>query len=314
MKVVYLVIPCLNEEEVLPEAAKRITEKLSQIISDGKASPESRILFVDDGSRDRTWEMIAELHITNPYICGLKLSRNQGHQKALLAGLLTAKDLCDCTISLDADLQDDIEVIGEFIDQYNGGCEVVYGVRKKRDKDTIFKRTTAVLFYKFMRSMGVDIIYNHADYRLLSRKALDALSEFGEVNLFLRGIVPLIGFKSSTVLYDRNERFAGKSKYPLKKMLAFAFDGITSFSIKPIRLISALGLIVFLCSIAALIYALISRLTGNAQAGWATTVGSIWMLGGIQLLALGICGEYIGKIYSEVKSRPLYIIEQFIKK
>ncbi|WP_312643547.1 glycosyltransferase family 2 protein [Hydrogenoanaerobacterium sp.] len=309
----YLVIPCYNEEQVLPETSKRLTKKLQGMIDGGTVSAQSRILLVNDGSRDRTWEMICELHTKNPLFSGLKLSRNKGHQNALLAGLMTAMPLCDMAISLDADLQDDVDVIDGFVAEYYKGNDVVYGVRNKRDTDTVFKRTTAVGFYKFMKALGVDIVENHADYRLMSKRALQGLAEFTEVNLFLRGIVPLIGYKSSVVKYDRHERFAGESKYPLKKMLAFAFDGITSFSVKPIRLITALGFVIFAISMLVLLYALVVWLMGKTVAGWTTLVGSIWMIGGIQLLCLGVIGEYIGKIYGEVKRRPRYIIEDFLQ-
>ncbi len=309
----YLVVPCYNEEQVLPETSKRLTQKLQTMIDSGTVHAQSRILLVNDGSRDRTWEMICELHAQNPLISGLKLSRNKGHQNALLAGLITAMPLCDMAISLDADLQDDVDVIDGFVAEYYNGCDVVYGVRNKRDTDTVFKRTTAVGFYKFMKALGVDIVENHADYRLMSKRALQGLSEFTEVNLFLRGIVPLIGYKSAVVKYDRHERFAGESKYPLKKMLAFAFDGITSFSVKPIRIITTLGFVIFAISMLALVYALIVWLMGKTVAGWTTLVGSIWMIGGIQLLCLGVIGEYIGKIYGEVKRRPRYIIEDFLQ-
>ena len=312
--VVYLVVPCYNEEEVLPEASKRLIAKLEGLMEKELASEESRILFVDDGSKDKTWELIAGLHASTPYVCGLKLSRNRGHQYALLAGLMAARELCDCAISLDADLQDDIEVFDEFLENYQDGCDIVYGVRKSRETDTRFKRGSAQLFYKFLNLMGVEVLYNHADYRLMSRRALEALSEYKEVNLFLRGIVPLIGYKSAVVYYERHERLAGKSKYPLSKMLSLAADGILSFSIKPIRIISSLGFLIAFCSIIALLYALISKLCGAAVSGWTAIVVSIWLLGGIQLLCLGVIGEYIGRIYSEVKQRPKYIVEQFLKK
>lgn len=312
--VVYLVVPCYNEEEVLPEASKRLIAKLKGLMEKELASEESRILFVDDGSKDKTWELIAGLHESTPYVCGLKLSRNRGHQYALLAGLMAARELCDCAISLDADLQDDIEVFDEFLENYQDGCDIVYGVRKSRETDTRFKRGSAQLFYKFLNLMGVEVLYNHADYRLMSRRALEALSEYKEVNLFLRGIVPLIGYKSAVVYYERHERLAGKSKYPLSKMLSLAADGILSFSIKPIRIISSLGFLIAFCSIIALLYALISKLCGAAVSGWTAIVVSIWLLGGIQLLCLGVIGEYIGRIYSEVKQRPKYIVEQFLKK
>ena len=312
--VVYFVVPCYNEEEVLPEASKRLIAKLEDLMEKELASEESRILFVDDGSKDKTWELIAGLHESTPYVCGLKLSRNRGHQYALLAGLTAARELCDCAISLDADLQDDIEVLDEFLKHYQDGCDIVYGVRKSRETDTRFKRGSAQLFYKFLNLMGVEVLYNHADYRLMSRRALEALSEYKEVNLFLRGIVPLIGYKSAVVYYERHERLAGKSKYPLSKMLSLAADGILSFSIKPIRIISSLGLLIAFCSIIALLYALISKLCGAAVSGWTAMVVSIWLLGGIQLLCLGVIGEYIGRIYSEVKERPKYFVEKFLKK
>lgn len=312
--VVYFVVPCYNEEEVLPEASKRLIAKLEDLMEKELASEESRILFVDDGSKDKTWELIAGLHESTPYVCGLKLSRNRGHQYALLAGLTAARELCDCAISLDADLQDDIEVLDEFLKHYQDGCDIVYGVRKSRETDTRFKRGSAQLFYKFLNLMGVEVLYNHADYRLMSRRTLEALSEYKEVNLFLRGIVPLIGYKSAVVYYERHERLAGKSKYPLSKMLSLAADGILSFSIKPIRIISSLGLLIAFCSIIALLYALISKLCGAAVSGWTAIVVSIWLLGGIQLLCLGVIGEYIGRIYSEVKERPKYFVEKFLKK
>lgn len=311
---IYFVIPCYNEEAVLPETTRRLTEKLEAMRQAGLLGPDSRILYVNDGSKDKTWELIAGLHESTPYVCGLKLSRNRGHQYALLAGLTAARELCDCAISLDADLQDDIEVFDEFLMHYQDGCDIVYGVRKSRETDTRFKRGSAQLFYKFLNLMGVEVLYNHADYRLMSRRALEALSEYKEVNLFLRGIVPLIGYKSAVVYYERHERLAGKSKYPLSKMLSLAADGILSFSIKPIRIISSLGFLIAFCSIIALLYALISKLCGAAVSGWTAIVVSIWLLGGIQLLCLGVIGEYIGRIYSEVKQRPKYFIEQFLKK
>ncbi len=310
----YLVVPCYNEEAVLDETARRLTDKLTRMIKAGLSTEDSRILFVDDGSRDRTWEIISREFDSNPLVTGVKLSRNRGHQNALLAGLMTAKELCDCAISLDADLQDDIEVLDKFVEEFRGGCDIVYGVRNSRATDTFFKRGTAQFFYRFMNSMGAEVVYNHADYRLMSRRALEALSDYKEVNLFLRGIVPLIGFKSTSVEYSRGERFAGESKYPLKKMLAFAMDGITSFSVKPIKIISGLGLTVSLLSVAGLIYALISQLAGGAVPGWTAIIASLWLIGGIQLLCIGIIGEYIGKIYSEVKARPKFIIDKFLKK
>ena len=309
----YLVIPCYNEEAVLPETAKRLREKYDALMSEGKISADSRIVFVNDGSKDKTWEMIEDLHRADPVFRGICLSRNKGHQNALMAGLMTVKDECDAAISMDADLQDDINAIDAMVDKYAEGYEVVYGVRSSRKKDTFFKRTTAQGFYKVMKSMGVETVYNHADYRLMSARALHALSEFDEVNLFLRGIVPLVGFKSAEVTYERGERFAGESKYPLKKMIAFATEGITSMSVKPIRMIAALGLLVFLVSIGVLIYSVIRKFTGYTVEGWAFLAVSIWALGGVQLLAIGVIGEYIGKIYLETKHRPKYIISEYLR-
>ncbi len=304
----YLVIPCYNEEAVLLETAKRLLIKMNSMIDKNFITNDSKILFVNDGSKDKTWTIIEDLHAQNPIFSGVNLSRNKGHQNALLAGLMTAKDYADITISLDADLQDDIEVIDKFVEEYYSGSDVVYGVRSSRKTDTFFKRTTALGFYKFMNALGVDVMYNHADYRLMSKRALDGLSQFKEVNLFLRGIVPLIGYKYSVVEYERHERFAGESKYPLKKMLAFALDGITSFSIKPIRIITGLGFFIFFVSFIALIYSLIVKFLGKTVTGWTSLTLSIWMLGGIQLLSLGVIGEYIGKIYNETKQRPRFII------
>lgn len=309
----YLVIPCYNEEAVLPETVKRLTAKLNAMQSQNLIHGESRILLVDDGSKDQTWPLIERFSAENVYVSGLKLAHNRGHQNALMAGLMVAKDKADCAISLDADLQDDIEILDEFMVKFNEGCDVVYGVRNKRETDSFFKRTTALGFYRFMKILGVDVVYNHADYRLMSRRALDALSEYHEVNLFLRGIVPLIGYRSDYVYYDRSERFAGESKYPLKKMISFALDGITSFSVKPLKIISNLGIIVSLCSVIGLLYALISHFCGVTVAGWTAIVSSIWLLGGIQLLCIGVVGGYIGKIYSEVKARPRYRIETLVE-
>lgn len=312
MDTLYLVLPCYNEEEVLPETSKQLRSKMLSLIDSGRISSKSRIVFVDDGSSDRTWEIISELHRDDTIFQGIRLSRNNGHQNALLAGLMTVKSLCDMTITLDADLQDDIEAIDEMIEKYYGGCDIVYGVRNSRDTDTAFKRKTAEGFYKIMRFFGADIVYNHADYRLMSRKALDELESFKEVNLFLRGIVPMIGCKSDKVYYARKKRFAGKTKYPLKKMLAFAWEGITSLSIKPIRMIMTLGSFIFLVSIAMLIYSIIRHATGHTVVGWTSIVVSIWAIGGLQLLAIGIIGEYIGKIYLETKHRPRFIVEDYL--
>lgn len=311
-KTLYLVIPCYNEQEVLPETAARLTEKLTALIESGKISKESRMVFVDDGSKDKTWELIEGLHRDNPLADGIKMSRNRGHQNALYGGLMTVKDLCDFAISMDADLQDDISVIDEFVDRFYEGYEIVYGVRSSRKKDTFFKRFTAQSFYKLMRLFGVEIVYNHADYRLMSRRAIEELEKFKEVNLFLRGVVPLIGLKSCTVEYERQKRFAGESKYPLAKMLAFATDGITSFSIKPIRLITSLGLLIFAVSIIMLIYFLIVYFFGQTVSGWASTIISIWAIGGLQMMAIGVIGEYIGKIYMEAKGRPKFIVEEHL--
>ena len=313
MDKLYLVVPCYNEEEVLPETARRLAAKFDTLIGNGKISEESRILLIDDGSKDRTWEIIEGLNGGSQLFQGLKLSRNKGHQNALLAGLMTAKDECDMAISLDADLQDDIDCIDAMLEKYYSGCDVVFGVRSERKTDSAFKRVTAHGFYKVMRLLGADVIYNHADYRLMSARALDALAEFKEVNLFLRGIVPLVGFKSDTVEYKRTQRFAGESKYPLKKMISFALNGITSFSIKPIRMITALGVIIFSVSVLMLIYFLVRHFTGNTVQGWTTLAASVWAIGGLQLLAIGVVGEYIGKIYMETKARPKYIIEKHLK-
>lgn len=311
MKTLYIVVPCYNEQEVLPESSKRFSAKLDELIEGGKISKKSRILFVNDGSRDKTWELIRKYHEENPRILGLKLSRNRGHQNALLAGLMTAKEYADCTVSLDADLQDDINAVDEMLERFDEGYEIVYGVRESREKDTFFKRTTAEGFYKVMNAMGAEVVYNSADYRLMSARALNELAAFGEVNLFLRGMVPLLGFKYTTVSYVRNERFAGESKYPLKKMLSFAFDGITSFSVKPLSAICAIGFIMLIlsavCALCAIVFAILGRFTIDML-----SLFSIWFVGSIVTLAVGIAGQYIGKIYSEVKRRPRFIIEEFL--
>ena len=308
-EILYLVVPCYNEEEVLPITSKAVKEKMNNLITAGRISDKSRIMFVDDGSKDRTWELIEELHQSDSIFTGVKLSHNRGHQNALLAGLMTAKEYADILVSMDADLQDDIGAIDGFLDKRAEGCEIVYGVRSSRKTDTKFKRWTAETYYKVLAKMGVEITYNHADYRLMSKRAVEALAEYKEVNLFLRGIVKMIGFKSDTVEYERNVRAAGESKYPLKKMLAFAFEGITSLSIKPIRFITSLGILIFGVSIIMLIYFLITYIVGNVVAGWSTVVISIWAIGGLQLLSIGIIGEYIGKIYLETKARPKFTIE-----
>ncbi|WP_018664892.1 glycosyltransferase family 2 protein [Heyndrickxia acidiproducens] len=305
-----IVVPCYNEEAVLYESAQQLTDAIFSLMKEGLVSPKSRILFVDDGSRDQTWPMIEEIAKKNRLVKGLKLSRNFGHQKALLAGLEAARDESDCVITIDADLQDDITVMREFVQKYQDGCDIVYGVRKSREKDTFFKRATAQGYYRIMKRLGADLVYNHADYRLMSKRALDELSRFTEQNLFLRGVVTLIGFKTAKVYYDRKERTAGETKYPLKKMLAFAFDGITSFSVIPIRLITLIGLFTFLSSSIAGIYALYAKFFGHADEGWTSIIISIWLLGGFMLTSMGLIGEYIGKIYQEAKQRPRYTVEQ----
>ena len=296
----YVVVPCYNEEEVLAETTKRLKEKMETLIKNKKISEKSKVMYVNDGSKDKTWSIICDINKKEKLFTGLCLSRNKGHQNALLAGLMTAKEYADIVISMDADLQDDINAMDEMIDKYYDGSEIVYGVRSSRKKDTFFKRFTAESFYKFMKFMGVDVVYNHADYRLTSKKVLDNFSEFTEVNLFLRGMFPLVGYKSDVVYYERNERFAGESKYPLKKMLNFAWDGITSFSVKPIRLVLNLGIIIFVLSLLMLLYCLIVKILGKTVEGWTFIVGSIWLVSGIQMLSIGIIGEYVGKIYSEI--------------
>ena len=305
-----MVIPCYNEEEVLLETATRLNKKYTNLISANKISSDSRIVFVDDGSKDQTWAIISRLTRENEYFEGLKLSRNRGHQNALLAGLMTVKNDFDAVISMDADLQDDINAIDKMVDSYLDGNDVVYGVRSNRKKDSFFKRTTAHGFYKLMKWLGAETVYNHADFRLMSRRALDALAEFPEVNLFLRGMVPLIGFKSDTVYYERDRRFAGKSKYPFRKMLSFAFEGITSLSIRPIDLIIRLGILICTVGLGILIYSLVQHFLGHTTAGWTSLMASIWTLGGIQLSAIGVIGKYIGKMYLETKRRPRFIIEE----
>jgi glycosyltransferase involved in cell wall biosynthesis len=304
-----IVVPCYNEEEVLAETIKRLSLVLDELIQEQLVSSNSVLLFVDDGSRDRTWELIELYHLNNHYVTGLKLARNVGHQNALLAGLMTAKEQSDCVISIDADLQDDLNVIHTFIVKFHEGAEIVYGIRQNRGSDTFFKRSTALGFYRLMAKLGANIEYNHADFRLMSKRSLDQLERFKEVNLFLRGIVPMIGFKTAKVYYDRSERFAGESKYPLKKMIGFALDGITSLSITPIRFVTLAGFLLFVFSLLAGVYAIVSKLSGNTVSGWASLMVSVWFIGGIQLVSLGLIGEYIGKIYKEVKSRPLYIVE-----
>jgi glycosyltransferase involved in cell wall biosynthesis len=308
-----IVVPCYNEEEVLEICSEALREVLSDLQGKGKISEDSFVLFVNDGSKDKTWELIEKEHEKYPdKIKGVKLAGNVGHQFALTAGLITAKDMCDISVSIDADLQDDVAVIEEMVDKYHEGKDIVYGVRKKRTTDTFFKRVTAEGFYKFMSFMGVKTVYNHADFRLMSKRALEQFAEYKETNLFLRGLVPLIGYETDCVYYDRKERVAGESKYPLKKMLALAFNGISSFSVKPITFITTLGLIIIIMSVLAAVYALISYFTGHVTEGWTSLILSIWFLGGVQLLCIGLIGQYIGKIYIEVKNRPRYNIEKVI--
>lgn len=308
--ILYVVIPCYNEEEVLEETTKQLKVKITNLIKENKISDKSRVMYVNDGSKDKTWELIKKISKKEKYFTGISLSRNRGHQNALLGGLMTAKNYADVVISMDADLQDDINAIDEMLDKYYDGCDVVYGVRSARKKDTFFKRVTAEKFYKFMKTLGVDCVYNHADYRLTSKRVLEHLENYKEVNLFLRGMFPLIGYKSDIVYYERNERFAGESKYPLKKMLNFAWDGITSFSVKPLRFITTLGFIVLFISIVIMVYSLIRKITGNTVDGWTFLSISIWFIGGLQMISIGIIGEYIGKIYSETKQRPRFIISE----
>lgn len=308
--ILYVVVPCYNEEEVLSETTKRLKEKLEKLIKNKEISNKSKVMYVNDGSKDKTWQIIKDINKTEKLFTGITLSRNRGHQNALLGGLMTAKKYADIVISMDADLQDDIDAIDEMIEKYRDGCDIVYGVRSARKTDTFFKRVTAEGFYKFMSILGVDCVYNHADYRLTSKRVLDEFENFREVNLFLRGMFPLVGFKSDVVYYERNERFAGESKYPLKKMLNFAWDGITSFSVKPLRLICSIGFIILLVSIGIMIYTLVRKITGNTIDGWAFLSISIWFIGGLQMISIGIIGEYIGKMYSETKARPRYIISE----
>lgn len=304
----FLVIPCYNEEEVLPETAKRLKAKLESLMERGRIAPESRAMFVNDGSRDRTWELIGELHRSDPIFSGVNLTRNRGHQNALLAGLMTARERCDAAISMDADLQDDIDAVDAMVDRYLEGCDIVYGVRSSREKDTFFKRFTAESFYRLMNALGAQTVFNHADYRLMSRRALEGLEQFREVNLFLRGVVPMIGYTTATVEYERGERFAGESKYPLKKMLAFAWEGITSLSTRPIRCVTALGALLLLAAAVMLI----AFLAAGALTGWSGVLCSVWAVGGLILLCLGVIGEYIGKIYLETKQRPRFLIREVL--
>lgn len=306
----YIIIPCYNEQEVLPITAPKFLKKILDLASQNKITSQSKILFVDDGSKDNTWAIIKELSASDEHYSGIRQSRNRGHQNTVLAGLMEAKDKCDITISIDCDGQDDINAMDEMVDCYYDGCEIVYGVRSKRDTDTFLKRFTAEGFYKFLNWMGAEVVYNHADYRLISSRALQEFAKFKEVNLFLRGLVPLVGFKSISVYYERHERIAGKSHYPLKKMLALAFDGITSLSIKPIRMITGFGFFIAVLSFIGVIWSVVERILGNTTIGWASMTSIICFIGGIQLICLGILGEYIGKIYLETKERPRYIISE----
>lgn len=308
--ILYIVVPCYNEEEVLPETAKRLGQKLKNLIADSTVSEKSRIMFVNDGSKDKTWEIINSLHKEDNMFTGVNLSRNRGHQNALLAGLMSAKERADVTISMDADLQDDINAVDSMLKEYYNGCDIVYGVRSKRKKDTFFKRFTAEGYYRIMNFMGAETVFNHADYRLMSKRALEGLSEFKEVNLFLRGIVPMVGYRSASVYYEREERFAGESKYPLKKMIAFALEGITSLSSKPIRYITAIGFLIFVISLLMIVYFIFRWAIGATVSGWASVICSVWAIGGLIMLSLGVIGEYIGKIYLETKARPKFIIEK----
>lgn len=312
-EILYMVVPCYNEEAVLHETAKQLKEKYKSLIERKLISEQSRVVFVNDGSKDKTWQIIEELHSDSPeYFSGINLARNSGHQNAVLAGLMTVKDICDIAITMDADLQDDINAIDSMVEEYYKGNQVVYGVRSERKTDTFFKRFTAESFYKFMKVMGADVVYNHADFRLMSKVILKELENFKEVNLFLRGMIPLIGYKSTSVYYERNERFAGESKYPLKKMLAFAMNGITSFSVKPLKIITGIGFLMVFLSMIAFIWAFVAKFIGESELGWSSLICSIWFIGGLQILCLGVIGEYIGKIYAEVKQRPRYIVAEFI--
>lgn len=309
----YIVIPCYNEEAVLPETARQTADKLRALEEVGKISPESRIVFVDDRSTDRTRELIRNLHEAQPEVFdGIFLAHNVGHQNAMMAGLMTVRGLCDMTVTMDADLQDDVDAVEAMVDAYYAGNQVVYGVRSNRDADTPFKRATAEGFYKFMKLMGAEVVYNHADFRLMSRRVLEELAEYREVNLFLRGLVPTIGFQSTSIYYKRKERAAGESKYPLRIMIRFAAEGITSFSVKPLKIIISLGFLMVIVSLGAFIWAFVNKFLGNTVPGWSSTVCSIWLIGGVQLLCMGIVGEYVGKIYAEVKQRPRYIVETYM--
>ncbi len=308
--ILYIVIPCYNEQEVLPTTSGMFKEKIESFIKDNRVSEKSKVLFVNDGSKDDTWKIISELAEKETVFEGVCLSRNRGHQNALLAGLMTAKEYADITISIDCDGQDDINAMDQMLTEYENGCDVVYGVRSKRDTDTFFKRFTAEGFYKVMKALGADVVFNHADYRLVSTKALNSFSQFKEVNLFLRGLIPMVGYKSTSVYYERHERIAGESHYPLKKMLAFAFDGITSLSIKPIRIITSLGFLISILSIIGIVVTILTKIFGFTVTGWSSMVCAVFFMGGVQLLSLGVIGEYIGKIYNETKKRPRFIISE----
>ena len=310
--ILYIVIPCYNEQEVLRETAKRLREKFQKLMAAKNISAKSRIVFVNDGSKDSTWKIIRELHAQDKIFSGINLSRNRGHQNALLAGLMTVKNCADAVISMDADLQDDINAIDEMILKFKEGFDIVYGVRSKRETDTFFKRFTAESFYKLIKFLGGDIVNNHADYRLMSRRALDGLAQFGEVNLFLRGLVPMIGYPSAKVYYERAERFAGESKYPLKKMLSFAFQGITSLTVEPIRMITTLGVAMSSISFLVILWTLYEYFFGYTVPGWSSMLASLWFIGGLILLSIGIVGEYVGKIYLETKKRPRFIVSEFL--
>lgn len=307
--ILYIVVPCYNEEEVLPVTSKIFADKIKELVAQEKISHESRVLFVDDGSKDETWDIITKLSEEDDVFKGISLSRNRGHQNALLAGMMESKEFCDIVITIDCDGQDDVNAMNEMVDEYLDGCEIVYGVRSNRDSDKFFKKVTAQGFYKFLSAMGAEVVYNHADYRLVSKRVLDEFADFKEVNMYLRGMFPLVGFKSTSVYYERNERLAGKSHYPLGKMVKLAVDGVTSLSIKPIRVITSLGMLIALISFIGVIWSIVMRCLGETISGWSSMVCIVCFIGGIQLICLGVIGEYIGKIYLEVKGRPRYIIE-----
>ncbi|MCF0129097.1 MAG: glycosyltransferase family 2 protein [Pseudobutyrivibrio sp.] len=310
--IIYMVIPCYNEEEVLPETHKRLAEKYDSLVNGGAISKDSKIIFVNDGSKDRTWDLIKSYEEEHSYFGGINLSRNRGHQNALMAGLSTVKDFADAVISMDADLQDDINAIDEMVAKFTEGFDVVYGVRSSRATDTFFKRFTAQTYYKLLAKLGANLVYNHADYRLMSRRAIDGLMEFSEVNLFLRGVVPMVGYPSTCVYYERAKRFAGESKYPLKKMIALALDGITSLSVEPLRLILSMGMLSVLVGVVLLIYSIVRYFQGQVVAGWASLMVSLWFIGGMLMTSIGIVGEYVGKIYMETKGRPRFLVAESV--